>query len=41
MKWHIIKINKGGIFMIDIKLTNEVISPKDKRDSLVDKVEVG
>ncbi|PEM89641.1 hypothetical protein CN558_04565 [Bacillus wiedmannii] len=26
--------------MSDIKLTNEVISPKDKRDSLVDKVEV-
>lgn len=26
--------------MSDVKLTNEVISPKDKRDSLVDKVEV-
>lgn len=26
--------------MSDVKLTNEVIGPKDKRDSLVDKVEV-
>ncbi|WP_235708884.1 hypothetical protein [Bacillus mycoides] len=26
--------------MSDVKLTNEVISPKDKRDSLVDKVEI-
>ncbi|MEK4926980.1 MULTISPECIES: hypothetical protein [Bacillus] len=26
--------------MSDLKITNEVISPKDKRDSLVDKVEV-
>ncbi|OAK18688.1 hypothetical protein A6281_08270 [Bacillus wiedmannii] len=26
--------------MSDVKITNEVISPKDKRDSLVDKVEV-